>query len=281
MRSQRAFWVIAAVSVALAMGAYGVRGMLGGRTAGERELRAERDRQVAEMLAALDFDPRVRLPQTQRLVARAAAFSGDPATETAETLYALGLFHYYGESDTAAAMAAFRAAHDARPEWAWPVNALAIVEFVTGRRDEALDRFDEALRLQPGWSRPHADMAILFRRAGEMAEALVQAQTALEIEPGHPINHYNYGVILDELGRHAEARSEYLKTIELAPGLPQAHYNLACGYAREGNIEQALGPLERAIALEPAFREDAATDPDFGPVRNDPRFAVVAGTSAA
>lgn len=279
MRPQRAFWIIAAVSVALALAAYGVRGII------EEALslpsgadRSERDRVVAEMIGALDFDPRVRRPDTRRLVEQAAEYSADPSLQTAETWYALGLREYYGESDASGAREAFARARAARPDWAWPVNGLAIVEFISGQRDAALGLFEEALRLEPGWSRPHADMAILLRRSGDVPEALEHARAALEIEPGHPINHYNLGVILDELGRHAEAREEYLRTIAIAPELAQAHYNLACSYAREGDVERALPALDRAISIEPLFRADAETDPDFGLVRGDGRFrAVVVG----
>jgi Flp pilus assembly protein TadD len=134
--------------------------------------------------------------------------------------------------------------------------------------------------MEPGWSRPHADMAILLRRAGDVAEALDHAKQALDIEPRHPINHYNYGVILDGLGRHDEARAEYLTTLEIDPDLPQAQYNLACSFAREEDIEKALEPLARALELEPAFLEDAATDPDFDLIRNDPRFKELMASQA-
>ena len=275
MKTHRAFWVIAGVSVALAVGAYGVRGMLGDVLSRSDE-RMKRDSLVAELIAALDFDPRLRQARTQRLVERVSGYCGDASLATAESCYALGLREYYGEYDTAGARAAFERARELRPEWAWPVNGLAIVEYATGQRDSAMRLFGEALQMEPGWSRPHADMAILLRRSGQVAEALDHARAALEIEPSHPINHYNYGVILDGLGRHAEAREEYLKTISIAPDLPQALYNLACSFGREGNIDEALGPLARAIALEPEFMEDASTDPDFGLIRDDPRFVRVA-----
>jgi len=273
MKSHRTFWVIAAGSAVLAFLAFSVREGLSSRSAGPgpRAI-AEQERITSEMVDALNFDPRVRRPETQRLVNAVAGFCDDPAATTAESLYALGLRRYYGDYDTAGAKDAFERARKRRPEWAWPVNGLAIVEFVSGRRDIAMRLFDEALGMEPGWSRPHADMAILLRRAGEVAEALEHAQLALQIEPDHPINHYNLGVILDELGRRAEARNEYARAITLMPDLPQAQYNLACSYAREGDLEQALGPLERAIQLEPEFIEDASTDPDFDVVRSDPRF---------
>jgi tetratricopeptide (TPR) repeat protein len=276
MKSHRAIWYITAATVALAVCAFGLREMVGGRALSPRvSERVERDRVVEAMMVALDRDPRVRLGETRRWVEQAAAYCAEESMTTAETLYALGLREFYGESDAEGAREAFTRSRQARPDWAWPVNGLAIVEYVTGERDAAMATFEEAMRLAPAWSRPHADLAILLRRSGEMGEALRHAKLALEVEPGHPINHYNYGVILDELGRHADARREYLAAIAIMPDLPQAHYNLACGFAREGDVAGALGPLDRAIGLEPRFLEEALSDPDFDRVREDTRFTTL------
>jgi len=274
-------WTIAAVAVGLAIAAFLLRQVADGRTGASREERAERDQLVAEMLAVLDMDPRVREARTQGLVGRVAGYCDVPALATAETWYARGLRLYYGASDAAGAEEAFLRASRMRPQWAWPVNGLGILQFVSGRRDAAMASFDRALALEPGWSRPHSDMAILLRRAGEMSAALEHAEQALAIDPKHPVNHFNYGVILDELGRHAEARAEYLRALEASPDMPQANYNLACSYAREGAAAEAAEYLTRAIAKEPMFRLDAREDPDFGPIRNAAEFRALVDGDAA
>ena len=283
MIQHRIPWTIAAVAVALAVTAFLLRQGIGDLVGGpSRAERAERDRLVKEMLAVLDMDPRVRDAATQAVVGRVAAYCDTPALATAETWYARGLRLYYGSSDPVAAEAAFLQSSRMRPQWAWPVNGLGILQFVSGRRDEAMASFERALRLEPGWSRPHSDMAILLRRAGEMSAALDHSQQALAIEPEHPVNHFNYGVILDELGRHAEAREEYLHVLAAAPDLPQANYNLACSYAREGAAAQALDYLARAIATEPLFRMDAREDRDFDIISGTDAFqALVNPTTEA
>ena len=50
-------------------------------------------------------------------------------------------------------------------------------------------------------------------------------------------------------------------------------YNLACAEARSGRPEGALVHLAEAVALEPRFGENAATDTDFDAIRDDPRFS--------
>lgn len=56
------------------------------------------------------------------------------------------------------------------------------------------------------------------------------------------------------------------------PGQAGVLYNLACAESRLGRTDAALGHLERAIELQPSFREAAQTDSDFDPIRADPRF---------
>ena len=52
-----------------------------------------------------------------------------------------------------------------------------------------------------------------------------------------------------------------------------AWYNKACSYTLQGNIEQAIENLQKAIALNPdEYREMANTDSDFDKIREDERF---------
>ena len=60
--------------------------------------------------------------------------------------------------------------------------------------------------------------------------------------------------------------------MEFKPDKHQAWYNKACGYALQGNIEQAIENLQIAINLHPEVREWAKTDSDFDAIREDERF---------
>jgi len=277
MKSHRTIWTIAAIAVFIALIALTFRRSLDD----VQDLRAtgaavdKRDRLTEEMIALLEKDPRVRRPATQRTVESVSAHAQQPALVTSETFYALGLRKYYGEKKFEEAEEAFLMAIEMDSSWSWPHNGLGIVLFYTGREEQGLASFHEALRLDPDWSRPHSDMAILYRDSERMDAAIREVEAALEIEPLHPINHYNYGVILDQLERHPEARARYETALELSPGLPQALYNLACSYAREGDLKTALPFLLESIVLDEAFREEAAFDPDFDPVRDEPDFVSV------
>ena len=75
------------------------------------------------------------------------------------------------------------------------------------------------------------------------------------------------------------ATKEYDRAVEFfeqahreAPERANVLYNLACAESLAGRHDDALGHLDRAIELNPQFREAAQADADFDPIRADPRF---------
>ena len=62
------------------------------------------------------------------------------------------------------------------------------------------------------------------------------------------------------------------------PEEPLIHYNLACYWTLAGGKRQALGYLERALALDASYRGLIDGETDFDALRSDPDFqAVCAG----
>ncbi len=274
MIAYKSIWrvVAAAAVVALVLATLRFSRVREGGPASPQSPEAHQNREIETMLRLLLRDPRVRRPQTQRQVEKVAGFVETGASPAAETYYALGLLRYYGEKNFDEAEKAFRKAIARDPIWSWAQNGLAILLFDTGREDEADAAWAEAMRLDPQWSRPYSDRAILYRRAERMDEAIREVEKALVLDPGGAITHYNYAVLLDVQGQHAAARERYLKVVDLDPDLPAPHYNLACGYAREGDLDQALPHLKTAISLNEAFRDEAQRDPDFDEVRTKDAF---------
>jgi uncharacterized Ntn-hydrolase superfamily protein len=72
---------------------------------------------------------------------------------------------------------------------------------------------------------------------------------------------------LAEQGRYAEAADAMRRALETDPDDPMTLYNLACFESLAGTPEDALGHLRRAVSLDPSYRELAASDRDFDPIR--------------
>jgi hypothetical protein len=57
------------------------------------------------------------------------------------------------------------------------------------------------------------------------------------------------------------------------------HYNLACYLSLSGDPATSVEHLAKAIALDQRYRDLTEAEPDFDPIRTDPRF--VAATDLA
>jgi tetratricopeptide (TPR) repeat protein len=59
------------------------------------------------------------------------------------------------------------------------------------------------------------------------------------------------------------------------PGNGLAHYNTACAQSLLGRKDEALEHLRAALEAAPPLLENARTDEDLDPLRDDPRFAAI------
>ena len=57
-----------------------------------------------------------------------------------------------------------------------------------------------------------------------------------------------------------------------------ADYNLACFYARNRRVEEALPLISNALRAQPDLRAWASADPDIEPIRDDPRVQSLLGS---
>jgi tetratricopeptide (TPR) repeat protein len=57
------------------------------------------------------------------------------------------------------------------------------------------------------------------------------------------------------------------------PGNGLAHFNIACMESLLGHEDEAIEHLREALEAAPPLLENARTDDDFAPIRDDPRFA--------
>jgi tetratricopeptide (TPR) repeat protein len=109
----------------------------------------------------------------------------------------------------------------------------------------------------------HFEAALpLFRRAA--------ATVPKRIEPWLGI-----GWCLKRLNRLDEAIEKLREGVDASPRQPVLHYNLACYLSLAGNVQPAIEHLTKAIAIDRRFRDLTQVEPDFDPIRSDPRFVAV------
>lgn len=151
--------------------------------------------------------------------------------------------------------------------------------FQMGRFEDAARMFEEALAVREDYQAAFF-LAQSQEAMGESEAAADGYQTALEVverhmdlNPDDPRAATMRAVALCHLGRPEEGLRWAREALEIDPEDAGVRYNVACLYALEGKIDEAITCLEEAIEVGFGNREWLERDPDIESLRGDPRFA--------
>ena len=117
---------------------------------------------------------------------------------------------------------------------------------------EAIEAYEQALRLDPDHSDAHVNLGRLLHEDGAPAAAEHHYRTALEIDAGHETALFNLGVALEDLGHLNEAIETYKRALQVDPDNADAHYNLAGIYERRGDKAAALRHMKAYAKMQRA-----------------------------
>ncbi len=122
----------------------------------------------------------------------------------------------------------------------------------------------------------HEEAMAAYRRA------LTAAERRLAFHPDDPRAATMRAVSLCRLGEPAEGLQWARRALEIDPQDAGVRYNVACLYALEGRLEEAIACVEDCVRLGFGNREWIARDPDLSTLHGDPRFeALVHDASTA
>jgi len=130
-------------------------------------------------------------------------------------------------------------------------NNLGKAVYASGRPEEALPHYVEAIRLQPAVPEPHYNLGLALARLNRPAEAMSRYEEALRLQPSYPEAHNNLGNVLLAAGRLDEAGVHYEEAVRLKPGFAEAHGNLANVRLEQGRGAEAVRHGEEAVRLDP------------------------------
>jgi TolB-like protein/Flp pilus assembly protein TadD/tRNA A-37 threonylcarbamoyl transferase component Bud32 len=151
--------------------------------------------------------------------------------------------------------------------------------FQQGKHEEAVRHYEDASRVRPeDYQTPMLEsfaLAALGRKAD--AEAAIRrglkiAERHLEFNPDDDRALYLGANALVQLGERQKGLDWAARALAVDPEDSGVLYNLACVYALAGDIEGALGHLDKAIRNGFGHREWLENDPDLVSLRADPRF---------
>jgi tetratricopeptide (TPR) repeat protein len=140
-----------------------------------------------------------------------------------------------------------------RPGYAEAHYNLGVMLFRQGRVREAMDHWEQALRIDPGYARAHTYLGNALMQAEEFQQAAAEYEQALRIKPDYAEAHYNLGVALIRLGRAQEAAWHWEQALRINSDYAEAHNDLGAELARAGRLDEAIEHYQQALRTKPDF----------------------------
>jgi Flp pilus assembly protein TadD len=120
-----------------------------------------------------------------------------------------------------------------------------------GRPDEAIEHYRRALRLQPDYPEAYDNLLNALAMTGKPEEAVDYYTQALRHNPDNPQTHFKLGNVLAHAGRQAEAIEHYQRAVALVPEFAEAHVNLGNALTRAGRLDEAIDHYQQALRIAP------------------------------
>ena len=120
-----------------------------------------------------------------------------------------------------------------------------------GKLDEAIARYQTALRLKPGYPEAHFYLGNAFDQQGKFNAAIAEYNQALWFTPLKVPTHLLLATGLGKLNRPDEAATHYLAALKLEPDSAVAHNNLARLRHTQGRLDEAIEHYSAALKLSP------------------------------
>jgi Tfp pilus assembly protein PilF len=128
----------------------------------------------------------------------------------------------------------------------------------SGRYDEAIQHYREALAIRPDDADSHNNLGLLLARNGELEKAIEHFDAAIRVDPGYAKAHFNLGRVFIRQGRLDEAIESFQRALELQPRVAEIHQNLARALAMQGKKAEAAEHLEAALRILKSPQQSSA-----------------------
>ena len=145
-----------------------------------------------------------------------------------------------------------------------------------GDNIEAIACFDKALEIQSD------NVSALNKKAWYLAnyfperlnEASETIKKAMGLDPTNSNVIHTYGYTLDKLKTYKEAVVVYEHILKQTPSFPNVWYDCARSKIKLDvkNIQSCINDLQKAIELNPTYKEKAKYEIDFENIKNNPDF---------
>jgi len=165
---------------------------------------------------------------------------------------------YSREGKTDLAIAQYRLALEAEPNYPDAHNNLAGLLLNQKQYDQAIQHYQDAARLLPSTSaffnlaNTFADAARARRDTNLFAQSVRAYQQSLQLDPDSFATHNNFGMAWQDQGQDNLAVAEFQAAVRAKPDFELGHFNLANALTRVGKLDEAIAHYQAAALLNPA-----------------------------
>jgi len=142
-----------------------------------------------------------------------------------------------------------------RPDNARTHNNIGRYFYMHGRLDEAIDRYEESLRLDPDMWVTHFNLGLALVHAGRPAEAIEPFETAVRIGPHFFKIHLNLGIALTKSGRAAESIRHFAIAVLTDPWPADIHFHWGNALSQLSRWADACEHYAECVRLNPKHTE--------------------------
>jgi TolB-like protein/predicted Ser/Thr protein kinase len=143
------------------------------------------------------------------------------------------------------------------------------------RYGEAAKQLRAAVEMEPNYWLSHMVLGISYKQQGNPSGALEELQKAVKLESEMPWALAELGYFYAQSGRESEAEQVLKELSQLSKRRYVSPYFPAMVYVGLGRKEQALRSLEKGYADHSMFMTLMKVDPEFDPLRSEPRFVAL------
>ena len=158
--------------------------------------------------------------------------------------------------------------------------------FQQGRLELAAHLFEQAAQVNPDDFQALSMLAMVYEGQGRMAEgeaahrrSLRVIEKHLELHPDDARALYLGATDLCQLGEKGRSLEWAQMALAIDPEDAGILYNVACVYSLQGQVEEALNCLEKAMVHGFWYKQWAEHDSDLTNLRNHPRFQALMARS--
>jgi tetratricopeptide (TPR) repeat protein len=152
-----------------------------------------------------------------------------------------------------AAIAAYRQALAARPDFTRADNSLTVALAKAGRGREAVERARARVAEAPADPERWFTLG-LAQSEQDVDEAIRSFQRVIGMRPDHALAHYNLALVLKRVDRPKDAIASLQRVVAIQPRA-EAQFALGTLYFQEGDFDRAISALKAAVAAEPRLAD--------------------------